>query len=276
MKDKEGMAFYLTVTSGPEKSRSFRVEPGECVIGRAPTCTLVLGDESIAWEHCMLRCDGDRLVLQNLAAAGTRLKGRLISGEVRLSGNEEVELSETCRIAVHQQLGRGQSKTLRRGLLAAVTAAALVALAAAYFGLRETAPPPPPFTQRNFEIAYFSLERRLQQWAGRGEPGYEECLTLFRNAWRLERAFNPEAALVAWNHVRSLLLTMRRPGLERTIAQTSDVDAKKALGVIAEWDPATSSSTEPYYDGDEAYADALARFVKRRAEITGAQVESRR
>lgn len=275
MTDREAMAFYLTVTAGPEQGKSFRVEPGECVIGRAPTCTIVLGDESVAWEHCMLQSDGDRVVLQNLAAAGTRLRGRLISGEVRLSGNEEIELSGSCRITVHQQLGRGVSKRLRRVLLPVLAGVVLVAVGATYFGLRDTAPPPPPFTHRHYEQAYFSLERRLQEWAERGEPGYEECLTLFRNAWRLERAFNPEAASVAWDHVRSLLLTMRRPGLERTVAQTSDADAKKAMGVIAEWDPSTSSSTEPYYDGDEAYADALARFVKRRSEITHLQVKER-
>jgi hypothetical protein len=276
MSGKETVALYMTVMVGANQGKSYRVEQGDCVIGRAPTCAIVLDDESIAWEHCLLRRDGDRVLLQNLAAAGTRLKGRLISGETRLFGGEEIELSEACRIVVHQQMARGVGKTMRRVLIAAVAGALLLVLGATFDGMRDSTPQDPPFTHRHYELAFFNLERRLQEWADRGEPGYEECLTLVRNAWRLERAFNPEAAALAWNHVRSLLLTMRRPGMERTIAQTSEKDAKTALGVIAEWDPATSASTEPYYDGDEAYADALSRFVKRRAEITRMQVEERR
>ncbi|MHC4320545.1 MAG: FHA domain-containing protein, partial [Planctomycetota bacterium] len=97
------MAFYLTVTQGADEGKTFRVEPGECVIGRSPSSTIVLEDDSVAWEHVMLREDGGRLVLQNLSAIGSRVRGRRVTDEVKLASNDEIELTEQCRVVVHQR-----------------------------------------------------------------------------------------------------------------------------------------------------------------------------
>ena len=98
------MAYFLTITHGTDKGKTFPVESGECIIGRSPSSTIVLHDESVAWEHAVVRETAGRLVLQNLSALGTRVKGRRVGQEIRLGASDEIQLSDRCRIQVEQRI----------------------------------------------------------------------------------------------------------------------------------------------------------------------------
>jgi hypothetical protein len=272
------MAFYLTVTSGPDEGKTARVEVGECVLGRAPSSTIPFTDASVAWEHLLIRSEGDRLFVQNLSASGARIKGSRVDGEVRISSNEEVELSDSCRVLIQQRLGGPVVSKRTRGLFLGLGAVVLVvAAASAYLGMQPSEPPLPPITEEHYHTAFVRLDGRLEEWVREGSfPA--EALTLFRDAWRLELAFNPEQASEAWGQLRSLLLTLPVPGPfgeGKTMAEAASPKAK-VLGVIMDWDPRTSMSTDPRWTSDPAFADALTWFVRKRYEITREQAEEGR
>jgi hypothetical protein len=270
------MALYLTVTSGADEGKSFRVDAGECLIGRSPSSTIVLRDESVAWEHVMVRVDGGRATLQNLSALGTRVKGRRVSDEVRLGNNDEIELSEDCRVVIQQRIGRVAVRGRSRLLLPALAVALVIVIlgGVVYVALQPSEPPPRPVTERHWRQAYRRIEDRMDQWTKRGEfpePG----LAIYREAWGLEQAVNYLAAAAAWQRLRSLLLTVQLPGPNpenRTIAESPVASQQKALAVIMGWDLDTSTGGYQW-DTDKAYADALTRFVKRRVEINRDRAE---
>ena len=272
------MAFHLTVTSGPDEGKSARVDQGGCVVGRAPSSAMPMTDETVAWEHVLIRSEGDHLFAQNLSASGTRIKGRRIDGEVRLSSNEEVELSDSCRILVQQRLGAAGVGSRARAVFLGLGALVLIIAAAGlYATTRPSEPELPPITEDHYQTAFVRLDARLEEWVLQGSfPA--EALTLFRDAWRLELAFNPDEASAAWDQLRSLLRTMPVPGPfgdGETIAEAASPKAT-VLGVIMDWDPRTSMSTDPRWTSDPAFADALAWFVRKRSEITHSQVEEGR
>ena len=51
---EEKYAVWLEVAAGPDKGRRFEVPEGECVIGRASSCTIVLADPLLSRRHCAL------------------------------------------------------------------------------------------------------------------------------------------------------------------------------------------------------------------------------
>jgi pSer/pThr/pTyr-binding forkhead associated (FHA) protein len=268
------LAFYLTVTQGTDEGKTFRVEPGECVIGRSPSSTIVLEDESIAWEHVMLREDGGRLVLQNLSAIGSRVRGRRVTDEVKLASNDEIELTEQCRVLVHQRLsGRARVVSKRTGVLLGIVGLVIVIAAVVAWQLRPAAPPPRRVTEAHWRQAYTRIEDRLEQWTTR-RVFPEEALIVYRDAWRLERAQNPAVAARKWEQMRALLLTLPFPGAEGKDIRIVEMAGtnSKALRVIMGWD-LESSSTDFRWNTDEAYADALVWFVRRRAEYSRRRAE---
>jgi hypothetical protein len=273
------VAFYVTVTQGADEGKTFRVEPGECTIGRSPASTIVLHDESVAWEHALLREDDGKLTLQNLAAMGTRVKGRRVTDETKISSNDEIELTDQCKVLVQQRLGRGAGPRLSRrtGVLLAVVGLVIVVGAGAAFLMKPDGPPPRRVNRAHWKQAYTRLEHRLEQWVNRRVLP-EEALTVYRDAWRLERALNPEAAAAQWEQMRALLLTLPYPGArsnEDTRMAEMAGPTSKALRVIMGWD-LESSSTDFRWNTDAAYADALVWFVRRRAEYTRLEAEEMR
>jgi hypothetical protein len=149
----------------------------------------------------------------------------------------------------------------------------LVIVAVAAWQLRPAAPPPRRVTEAHWRQAYTRIEDRLEQWAAR-RVFPEEALTVYRDAWRLEQALNPEAAARKWEQMRALLLTLPFPGAEDDdirIVEMAGTDSK-ALRVIMGWD-LESSSTDFRWNTDEAYADALVWFVRRRAEYSRRRAE---
>lgn len=274
------VAFYVTVTQGADEGKTFRIEPGECTIGRSPSNTIVLHDESVAWEHALIREQDDgKLVLQNLSAMGTRVKGRRVTDETKISSNDEIELSDDCKVLIQQRLGRGAGPRLSRraGVLLAAVGLVIVLGAGAAYLMRPAGPPPRRVTMAHWKQGYIRIEHRMEQWvARRAFP--EEALTVYRDAWRLEQALNPEAAAATWEQMRAILLTLPYPGAKKgedTRMAEMAGPTSKALRVIMGWD-LDSSSTDFRWNTDAAYADALAWFVRRRAEYTRQEAEEGR
>ncbi len=271
------MAFYVTVTQGADEGKTFQVEPGECVIGRSPSSTIVLQDESVAWEHVMLREAEGLLTVENLSAAGTKVKGRRVTSELKLASNDEIQLSEQCKVVVHQKAGgrrRGLSKRARLVLIG--LAALIVVVALAVWRLQPPEPPRRQFTHDHWRHAFARIEDRLERWTDRNDFP-EEALTVYRDAWRLEQALNPAAASERWERMRAMLLTIpftRGNGKEVRLAEMGGDDSR-TLRVIAGYDTA-SSSTDFQWNTDDAYADALVWFVRNRAKYTRLRAEKER
>ncbi len=271
------MAFYVTVTQGADEGKTFQVEPGECVIGRSPSSTIVLQDESVAWEHVMLREAEGRLTVQNLSAAGTRVKGRRVTAELKLASNDEIQLTEQCRVVVHQKAGSGARRLSKRArLLLVAIVGVIVLVAGAAWLLQPDEPPRRQFSHDHWRHAFSRIEDRLERWTERHDFP-EEALTVYRDAWRLEQALNPAAAAERWERMRAMLLTIpfrRGNGKEVRFAEMGGDDSK-TLRVIAGYDTA-SSSTDFQWNTDDAYADALVWFVRNRAKYSRLRAEKER
>ncbi len=261
------MSFHVTVQGGEDDGKSFRID-GQCVVGRAPGCQIRLGAPHVAWEHAALQDLSGRLFLQNLSASGVRVKGRRVTAEERLVHGDQIELGEDCQLVVEERVGSG-GRGIR--LTMPLLFGALAVVATILFGvaqaLREDEPPPPPMTIEHWRTAHQRLVVRMEDWEARGEFP-EEAIVLFRDAWRLEIAYNDSAAVERWDTLRSLILTLPMPGggLDtRTIAESAGTSSR-ALDVIMDWAPDTSMSMDPRWRTDEAFADALSWFVQRRAQ----------
>jgi len=269
------MAHYLTVTTGDDEGKTYRIDREECLIGRSPSAQLVLRDETVAWEHALVRESSGRLTLQNLSALGTRVKGRRVTEEARLSPNDEIQLSDRCRIILEQRLGRAAGDRSSRLTVLLLTVAVLVIIVGGGLALllatTESARPAP--SGRHWRQAYQRIDDRLETWARQGEFP-REAITLYRDGWRLEQAMNYVAARDHWQSLQRMLLRTRLPGPEsdgRTIAQCAAF-RPEALGVIMGWDH-QASSAEFRWKSDEAYADALVWFVKKRLQINEQRAE---
>ncbi|MEM8836429.1 MAG: FHA domain-containing protein, partial [Planctomycetota bacterium] len=94
------MPYYLAVTTGPDEGKSCEVDGGSCLIGRSDAAELKLEDESISWEHARVVEEGGKVFLENLSALGTSVKGQKISGRYRLQPNDEIELSNRCKVKI--------------------------------------------------------------------------------------------------------------------------------------------------------------------------------
>ena len=271
------MAFYVTVTQGADEGKTFQVEPGECIIGRSPSSTIVLQDESIAWEHVMLREVEGRLTVENLSAAGTKVKGRRVTAELKLASNDEIQLTEQCRVVVTQKAGSGPRRVSKRArLLLVVFVGLIVLIAGTVWWLQPAEPPRRQFTHDHWRHAFSRIEDRLERWTDRNDFP-EEALTVYRDAWRLEQALNPAAASERWERMRAMLLTIpftRGNGKEVRIAEMGGDDSR-TLRVIAGYDTA-SSSTDFQWNTDDAYADALVWFVRNRAKYSRLRAEKER
>ena len=264
------MAYVLTVTNGADEGKTFTIEGGDCVIGRSPSSTIVLQDDTVAWEHVRLREEKGRLLVENLSAQGTRVKGRRVTEQTRLGTHGEIQLSDQCRLTVEQKVGPNAT-TLTTILAVVIAGAVLVALAVGVFlGTGESAAVR-PVTDDEWRQAYDRIDHRLDVWSSHGwfPP---EGVTLFRDAWRLERAGTASGANEKWVQLQSMFLALPLPGPaaeSRTIAQAAG-PTPRALLVIMGHDRSASYSNLQW-SSEEALADALAWFVNKRALDTSRQ-----
>ena len=258
------MAYVLTVTNGADEGKTFTIEGGDCVIGRSPSNTVVLQDDTVAWEHVRLREEHGHLLVENLSAQGTRVKGRRVTDQTRLGTNGEIELSDQCRLTFELKVDKNTT-TLTTILAVVLAGAVLVALAVGVFLGTGESTAVRPITDGEWRRAYDRIDDRINEWSSKGwfPP---EGVTLFRDAWRLDRAGTTSGANEKWVQLQSMFLAQRMPGPvaeSRTIAQAAGT-TPRALFVIMGHDRSASYSNLQW-SSEEAVADALAWFVSKRA-----------
>jgi S1-C subfamily serine protease len=175
------LVVWLTIRSGDQRGRVLHVAGERFVVGRAEACELVLADERVSRQHCVLRplADG-RAFLQDLGSTnGTWVNGVRITGPVLLQGDEQVQVGDVELVTSSREPAgsatvvrpvltapvapppamqtapgpvTAERRALRRGVrtavvLAVVAVVAAVAVAAVFLagvlGPREEAGPPP-------------------------------------------------------------------------------------------------------------------------------------
>ncbi|MDX2116001.1 MAG: FHA domain-containing protein [Planctomycetota bacterium] len=262
------MAYYLTVASGPDQGRSILVSEGEVLIGRSPSAHLQLKDPAISWEHAVARIEDGRLVLRNLSALGTKIRGKRISTDTRLAAEDEVELTEATRLlVVAEQAESGATLSPLAIVLIALLLLGVSGGGVAAVLMMESSSDP-PVTARHWRQGYVRLLERMEQWQVQGSMP-QRAVELFRNAWRLEQVSINTRAARQWEELNSMFLTLTAPELtgdQLTLAESAG-STSKALNVIMGWDQKANASDFEFNTTD-AYADALVWFVRKRAEIT--------
>ena len=99
----------LLVTRGPDRGRSLRLEKEEVSIGTAPSCDLVLNDETVSRHHLSVRVLPDSYLITDLESTnGTFVGGRRVLA-VHLTPEDSVELGDT---KIRLEVLRNQSMQL--------------------------------------------------------------------------------------------------------------------------------------------------------------------
>ncbi|MFG0315828.1 MAG: FHA domain-containing protein [Planctomycetota bacterium JB042] len=263
------MVYHLTVLSGTDEGKSFRIE-GESLIGRSPAARVVLKDESVAWEHAVVREEGGKLVLQNLSAAGTKVKGRRVSDSVTLGNNDEIQLSDSVKLVVDQRLGGG-------GLSAEVMLLVVLVLLGlglgAMFLLKDPDQVETARGEHNWRQAYSHLDTRMDEWR---EKGWfpSEGLKLFRLAWRIDQADNAFLAAQHWDTMRKALhsipIEFETSSGAKTFSQIAS-PGTKSLDILMGFNR-QAGATDFAATSDEVFADALVWFARIRGNIARSQI----
>jgi transcriptional regulator with GAF, ATPase, and Fis domain len=92
------VSFVVTVERGPDRGKELRVdgsEPARVLVGKSPSCALILSDPLVSRRHAALEPVGRRLRLVDLGSTnGTTVNGLAVA-DAALSGGEEIALGET-------------------------------------------------------------------------------------------------------------------------------------------------------------------------------------
>jgi pSer/pThr/pTyr-binding forkhead associated (FHA) protein len=95
------------------RGTAYPVHRGDCVLGRAPHCFLVLSTEQVSREHAAVRLLEDGLELEDLKSRnGTRVNGRAIEGRRRLEPGDVVEVGGES-LEVLRRVSRDQTATVQ-------------------------------------------------------------------------------------------------------------------------------------------------------------------
>lgn len=100
-------AFYIEVTSGPDRGRRLDLPEGAVVIGRSSTNALALKDPLLSRQHCQLTRRGQEVEIADLESAnGTFVNGAEVK-TAPLKPGDEVVIGET-RLAFHAENNAAQ------------------------------------------------------------------------------------------------------------------------------------------------------------------------
>jgi hypothetical protein len=95
------------------KGTAYPVHRGDCVIGRAPHCFMVLSTELVSREHAAVRLVGDALEIEELSSRnGTRVNGRIIEGRRKLDAGDVIEIGGEV-IEIIRRVSRDQAPTMQ-------------------------------------------------------------------------------------------------------------------------------------------------------------------
>jgi two-component system, NtrC family, response regulator HydG len=98
-------AFVLTVTAGPDRGRTFRLEtaqPTRVLIGTSPACEIRLTDRQVSRRHAALDRVGAALRLTDLGSTNGTLVDRVKIHQADLQGDEVVRIGTTMLRATRE------------------------------------------------------------------------------------------------------------------------------------------------------------------------------
>jgi len=99
----------LTLSLGDHKLDVFTLQTGDCVIGRAPTCTLVIDSPDAQAEHACVRAEGDHFVVTTVNA-----DCRLSLNQRPLEGTRTLYTGDTLQIGEYRLDFSGNDDNQRR------------------------------------------------------------------------------------------------------------------------------------------------------------------
>lgn len=89
------MGVELIAVNGPLAGTHYPLDKGEILIGRAPTCDIILREPEVGWRHCQIRVQGNRFTLMDLrSSAGTYVNG-MRSSERWLEDHDQIGIGKT-------------------------------------------------------------------------------------------------------------------------------------------------------------------------------------
>ncbi|MGB9660635.1 MAG: FhaA domain-containing protein [Moorellaceae bacterium] len=92
---KQAPEVCLVVIEGPDQGRSFLLHPGRQVLGRNPACEIVLTDEQVSRQHCLVEVEEDKIIVVDLGSRnGTSVNGEPIK-RVLLAPGDRLQLGRT-------------------------------------------------------------------------------------------------------------------------------------------------------------------------------------
>jgi len=95
------------------RGTAYPIHRGDCILGRAPHCFMVLSAEQVSREHAVVRIVADALEIEELSSRnGTRVNGRAVDGRRRLEPGDAIEIAGE-RIEVLRRVSRDQSPTVQ-------------------------------------------------------------------------------------------------------------------------------------------------------------------
>ncbi len=97
---------YLIVLQGSNVGEMYRLEGGECVIGRGTAATVRLGDDGISRRHARIIVTGNAVKIEDLGSAnGTLVNGALIQ-QSALKDGDKIQLGSTTilKFTYHDKL----------------------------------------------------------------------------------------------------------------------------------------------------------------------------
>ena len=85
----------LMITSGMDAGKSLMLTEGDNTLGRGPSCSVGLSDDSVSREHAVIRCrDGKLSVFDLGSTAGTSIDGQNIGG-IRLNNGDVISMGRS-------------------------------------------------------------------------------------------------------------------------------------------------------------------------------------
>ena len=88
-------ACSLEFDAGPRKGEKIPILADRTVLGRHPSCDIVIPDSSVSRHHAAFIRDGERVLIEDLRSRnGTLVNGRRVAGQRLLSDRDEVSVGE--------------------------------------------------------------------------------------------------------------------------------------------------------------------------------------